>query len=317
MSRTAPARPAHRTAALTLTGLLAAALLPFSAPAASAQTPVPATVATAVVQAAPTASGVTAAEAAAAKTSTSTRITTANLNLRRSASVRSSRILVIPRGATVKISGSRSGFSRTTYRGHTGWASSSYLTTRHTAPRSASSYGVLVNKRRALSPATYTPRGLVSVQGQRIRKVPAAALKRMMSASARAGLRLGTTSGYRSYASQKALYNRYVRSYGKSYAARYAALPGRSEHQTGLAMDLKAVNSRGRVVSPFGSTRQASWVAKNAWKYGFIVRYPSGAQSTTGYAYEPWHVRYVGTSISKQMHTKHIRTLEAYYSTKG
>lgn len=266
---------------------------------------------------------VSAAPAATVRATHLSRRTSANLNLRRSPSLKAARILVIPKGTTLTVTATSAGFSRVSYKGHTGWASSRYLVAppkkvSHPAiPRSATSYGVLVNKRRALSPRSYAPRDLVSVQGQKMRTTPAAALKRMMTASSKAGLRLGTTSGYRSYAAQKSLYARYQRSYGKAYAARYAAVPGTSEHQTGLAMDLKAVNRSGRTVAPFGSTAQATWVARNAWKYGFIVRYPAGASSVTGYSYEPWHVRYVGTKVSTTMHSKHIATLEAYYGTRG
>ena len=63
----------------------------------------------------------------------------------------------------------------------------------------------------------------------------------------------------------------------------------------------------------FASTRESKWLAKNAYKYGFILRYPKGKEKTTGYAYEPWHYRYVGKTISKAMKAQKLKTLEAYY----
>lgn len=303
--------------------LLVAALLPLGAGCSAGAGSAAGSAAGSSAGSATQTTTVSAAPAAAVRTTHLARRTSANLNLRRSPSLSAARILVIPKGTALTVTATSAGFSRVSYKGHTGWASSRYLVappkkvSHPGIPASATSYGVLVNKRRALSPRSYAPRDLVSVQGQRMRKTPAAALKRMMTASSKAGLRLGTTSGYRSYTAQRSLYTRYQRSYGKAYAARYAAVPGTSEHQTGLAMDLKAINRSGRTVAPFGSTAQATWVARNAWKYGFIVRYPAGASSVTGYSYEPWHVRYVGTKISTAMHSRHIATLEAYYGTRG
>ncbi len=180
-------------------------------------------------------------------------------------------------------------------------------------PRDPRNIGVLVNKTHPLSPKSYVPRGLVRVQGHRLRAEPARALKAMMAAARKAGAPLVTVSGYRSYATQKALFARYSRLYGVAYASRISARPGYSEHQTGLTMDVGAAHGGCRLGTCFGNTKAGRWVAANAWRYGYIVRYPRGQEKVTGYSYEPWHLRYVGVKISTAMKKAKIPTLEHYY----
>lgn len=112
-------------------------------------------------------------------------------------------------------------------------------------------------------------------------------LKEMQAAAKQSGYTISITSGYRSYDSQNIIYNNYVQSYGKSYADAYAARPGHSEHQTGLAFDLGE-----------SSVNQESWLIKNCHKYGFILRYQKGKEDITGYNYESWHYRYVGVEAA-------------------
>jgi len=181
-------------------------------------------------------------------------------------------------------------------------------------PASVRSLGVLVTKIRSLKPATYVPK-LTALKGTsfRLRPEAAAAYRKMAAAAGKDGIRFRVVSAYRSYARQKQLYAQYTRLYGKAYADRIAARPGRSEHQTGLALDLAAAGGRGQLTGSFASTRESKWLVKNAYKYGFILRYPKGKEKTTGYAFEPWHYRYVGKTISKRMKTHKLKTLEAYY----
>jgi zinc D-Ala-D-Ala carboxypeptidase len=181
-------------------------------------------------------------------------------------------------------------------------------------PASVRSLGVLVNKSRPLKPATYVPK-LATIKGTsfRLRPEAAAAYRKMAAAAGKDGIRFRVVSAYRSYARQKQLFAQYTRMYGKAYASRIAALPGKSEHQTGLALDLGAASGRGQLAGSFASTRESKWLAKNAYKYGFILRYPKGKEKTTGYAYEPWHYRYVGKTIAKNMKAQKLKTLEAYY----
>lgn len=177
--------------------------------------------------------------------------------------------------------------------------------------RKASSTLVVVNKRRPLSPRTYAPPKLRTAKGsnQRLRPEAAKALEKLMRAAAADGKPLTVRSGYRSYATQKSVYARWVRTYGKTRAERLSARAGHSEHQTGLAVDVLA---RGRTFGTFGSTPQAKWVARNAYRYGFIVRYQSGQEKVTGYSAEPWHLRYVGVALATDMHKLGSRSLEAH-----
>ncbi len=133
-----------------------------------------------------------------------------------------------------------------------------------------------------------------------------AAYMKMKSAAASDGISLWIVSGFRSYATQASLYNRYSASDGQAAADTYSARPGHSEHQTGLAMDINSLESA------FANTPEGKWLAANAWKYGFILRYPSGKESVTGYIYEPWHYRYVGEELAKSVYESGL-CLEEYF----
>lgn len=113
-------------------------------------------------------------------------------------------------------------------------------------------------------------------------------------------------SAYRSYSSQQSIYNSYVSDYGYAYAEAYAARPGHSEHQTGLAIDVS--NSSGY----FTGSSQAKWLHANCADYGFILRYPEGKSDKTGYNPEAWHIRYVGVEIAQKI-TNSGLCLEEYY----
>lgn len=119
-------------------------------------------------------------------------------------------------------------------------------------------------------------------------------------------LNMWVCSGFRSYTVQKNLYNSYVSRDGVKNADRYSARPGYSEHQTGLAFDINYADSR------FTGTAQAVWLAENAHKYGFILRYPEGKESVTGYMYEPWHYRYIGVENAEKIYASGL-TLEEYF----
>lgn len=140
---------------------------------------------------------------------------------------------------------------------------------------------------------------------------PAAkALAKMTAAAKKAGVRIVVRSGYRSYATQKAVYARALKNYPSEASAKaYNAPPGASEHQTGLAMDLWD----GVTWSlPMANTATGKWLHKHCREYGFILRYPQGKQKITGYNYEPWHFRYVGVDISKQFPANNKLTLEEF-----
>ena len=110
------------------------------------------------------------------------------------------------------------------------------------------------------------------------------------------GMNIWIQSGYRSYSLQESLYNKYVNRDGKLAADTYSARPGYSEHQTGLAFDLNSISDE------FQDTSEGKWVNENAWRYGFILRYPKSKESITGYKYESWHLRYVGEDLAAKLY---------------
>lgn len=122
------------------------------------------------------------------------------------------------------------------------------------------------------------------------------------------GLNLYIASGYRSYWTQSNLYSSYCSYDSQSKVDTYSARPGHSEHQSGLAFDLNSIDDS------FAYTQEGQWVYKNCWKYGFILRYPSGKESITGYKYEPWHLRYVGKELAEKLFDNgNWITLEEYF----
>ena len=183
----------------------------------------------------------------------------------------------------------------------------------------ASSPWVLVNKRHALRPATYVPSGLVVPrvtypQGQRLRPEAASALARMFSTARAEGAgSMAVASGYRSYTTQRSVYSHRVSTNGKAYADKWIARPGYSEHQSGLSLDIAPVGNRScSVHNCLGSTPQGAWLRRNAWRFGFVLRYESGYTGVTGYSSEPWHFRYVGVALSTAYHRGGWHTLEQF-----
>lgn len=118
----------------------------------------------------------------------------------------------------------------------------------------------------------------------------------MVAAAKADGLNLYIVSGFRSYNVQKNLYNNYANRDGTEKADTYSARAGHSEHQSGLAFDLNSVED------DFAGTPEAIWLDNNCYKYGFIIRYPQGKTNETGYIYEPWHLRYVGTELAAKLY---------------
>lgn len=213
---------------------------------------------------------------------------------------------------------------KVTFRGKTGYVSRKYVTTvaaKSTAfsgqnPQAPAKYelGYIVNKDHRLSPG-YKP-ALQTIPGTSIRLAPeaVAAYTKMRTAAKKEKISLAAVSGYRSYARQKAVFAAWSRKLGVKQASRVSARPGTSEHQTGLALDVGAANGRCTLATCFANTREGKWLSKNAHRFGFIMRYPKGAEKATGYDFEPWHYRYVGTTIARDMKTKKIKALEQYYA---
>jgi len=178
---------------------------------------------------------------------------------------------------------------------------------------------VVVNKLRPLSPKSYAPPDLVTVPVAHdnpavMRKAAADALVTMFAAGKAAGAgEMQVQSSYRSYPVQIRVYNGWVSSLGKTQADRQSARPGFSEHQTGLAVDISPVPLKCALAACFGTTPQGQWLAKNAWRYGFLLRYPADKVKVTGYEYEPWHFRYIGTTLSTELHNENVETLEEFF----
>lgn len=153
---------------------------------------------------------------------------------------------------------------------------------------------LLVNKKHAL------PRGYGGTDATAY-----AALQSLQGKATSSGYDIPFISGYRSYDYQEKLYNDYVARDGQALADTYSARPGCSEHQTGLAFDI------GEIDTSYGNTPAGKWLAAHCAQFGFILRYPAGKESITGYQYEPWHIRYVGVDIATQIMDRGI-TLEEY-----
>ncbi|MCI8284621.1 MAG: M15 family metallopeptidase [Firmicutes bacterium] len=131
------------------------------------------------------------------------------------------------------------------------------------------------------------------------------------------GIDIVMTTAYRSYDFQTMLWNNNVASKGSEEEAnKTSARPGESEHQTGLAVDLSTKEINYALSNAFGSTEAGKWVEENAHKYGFILRYTEEKVDVTGYLYEPWHIRYVGTTAAKDIYESGL-ALEEYLKQQG
>lgn len=143
------------------------------------------------------------------------------------------------------------------------------------------------------------PSGRSAQGAQYMRAEAADALMQLFDAAeAEAGYVLSANSTYRSYQTQAVVYENAVAAFGQAYADRTSARPGHSEHQMGTTAD---VGARGLYLENFIGTPEADWLAENSSRFGFIVSYPDGKEDITGYAYEPWHLRYVGPGVAQQV----------------
>lgn len=173
---------------------------------------------------------------------------------------------------------------------------------------------ILVNKYYKLL-SDYVPENLVTIErpygvNLLLESNVYAQYQLMWQAAKEEGLSLYIRSPYRSYYTQQTLYNRYAAKDGTLAADTYSARPGYSEHQTGLAFDVTSPSTN---FDTFEASREFRWLQENAYKYGFILRYPKGKEYITGYIYEPWHYRYVGIEAATKIHEAGI-TYEEYYA---
>jgi D-alanyl-D-alanine carboxypeptidase len=145
-----------------------------------------------------------------------------------------------------------------------------------------------------------------------LREPAARALEQLFAKADEAGITLYGVSGYRSYVTQKAIFNNNVRTQGYTQARRYSAFPGTSEHQTGLSIDVSSASAGYALEEKFGTTPEGKWLQAHCAESGFIIRYPKGKEGITGYAYEPWHIRFVGVTIATEIMSQSL-TLEEYF----
>lgn len=191
---------------------------------------------------------------------------------------------------------------------------------RHSLTDPASPW-VVVNKHRPLSPAGYVPADLVqprvrlatSGESALLNSTTAAAAEKMFAAAAAAGVVITLASGYRSFNTQIATYNRWVNAEGQAAADTASARPGYSEHQTGWSFDIGDGSGRDSFTPAFANQPAAVWVKANAHLFGFVVRYPWMFHEITGYYYEPWHLRFIGVEAAGEMNARGIATLEEYF----
>ena len=145
-----------------------------------------------------------------------------------------------------------------------------------------------------------------------MRKEAADALEEMFKEAEKDGIYLFAVSGFRSYERQQAIFQNEVNTKGEELAKEAVAVPGQSEHQTGLSMDISAESVGFNLVEEFENTVEGKWLSENAHKFGFILRYPKGKETITGYKFEPWHFRYVGKDIAKIIYENNW-TLEEFF----
>ncbi|PGU46881.1 M15 family metallopeptidase [Bacillus cereus] len=184
---------------------------------------------------------------------------------------------------------------------------------------SFASVQAVVNKEYGL-PEDYKPEDLVvpnvpfsfsgTLEKSYLRKEAAEALEKLFDIAKKEGIQLNAVSGFRSYDYQKNLYANNVKRKGQEHTDRFSAKPGHSEHQTGLTMDVSSKSANNELELTFANTKEGKWLKENAYRAGFIIRYPKGKESITGYAYEPWHIRYVG-DIAESIYKKKL-TLEEF-----
>lgn len=187
-------------------------------------------------------------------------------------------------------------------------------------------YDILVNRTYAL-PEDYIPSDLVPAgipfdpssylpdqvpEKHMLRKRAAIASKELFEACSSYGFRLYGVSGYRSYSRQKEIYENSIRRRGLSHTRKYIAAPGESEHQTGLALDVSIDSLEFDLIEDFAFSEEGKWLYRNAALFGFVIRYPKGKESITGYSYEPWHIRYVTKPLALYLKKTNL-TLEEYH----
>ena len=180
-----------------------------------------------------------------------------------------------------------------------------------------SSVWVIVNKTHPIQPSDFRP-ALSIVRGYQVADPAAGPLTRLLDASDHRGLGFKIASAFRSYDYQQQVHAATAAARGDAAADLLSARAGYSEHQTGLAVDLVTPADPGcDFEACFAGTPGGRWLAHSAWRFGFVVRYQSQTTAVTGYQPEPWHLRYVGRPLAKELHHERITTLEEFFGVPG
>lgn len=184
---------------------------------------------------------------------------------------------------------------------------------------SRSSILLYVNETHPL-PADYVPDDMSKINipstgaAIELRKEAGKKAQEMLKAAKEDDIDIYLTAGYRSYKNQEELYASYVSLLGEARASALVEKGGCSEHQTGLSIDITNDPSGAQLNEEFADTDVYKWMSKNAYKYGYILRFPKGKKYITGLSFQPWHYRYVGTKTAKKMHKKDKNiTFEEYF----
>lgn len=240
------------------------------------------------------------------------------LNMRSKAGAGNPIIASIPYGATVVYLGKEGNWYKVEYGNKVGWVNAAYLTKEppgkpaaYAAPSTETpgtyASGVLIVNKKYSLPSSYNPG---------VSKLAQKAVDAMTAEAKKQGVQLAAFSTFRYFNRQKELYTSYVSRHGAAEADRFSAKPGHSEHQTGLAFDFGGSDQSKWLKESFASTKEGKWLAANAHHYGFILRYPKGKEAITGYMYEPWHFRYLGSDVAGQVKNSG-KTLEEYLKVSG
>jgi len=182
---------------------------------------------------------------------------------------------------------------------------------------------VVVNKKRPLNPVDHVPADLVDVPvphvfAPRLRPEASGAVVAMFAAfTDETGLRLQSQSAYRGFDAQTRVYDLGVLTRGRASTDAAIARPGYSEHQTGLALDVSALPAQCSLSACFADTPHGTWMQANAWRFGFLLRYPADKVAVTGYEFEPWHFRYLGLDLARELHDTGVTTLEGFFALPG
>jgi D-alanyl-D-alanine carboxypeptidase len=195
----------------------------------------------------------------------------------------------------------------------------------YTVPRGYDDWSVTLVDRMLRVEADYVPPDLVKLSdvglpgGGYIRAVAVEDTKAMAKAARAAGAPIGIWSPYRSYKEQTQIFNGYVAQNGFDSAITYSQVPGHSEHQLGLGVDFMSAGGGNPLPGDWAKTPAGAWMAKNSWKYGWVLSYPRGKGGTrwndkSCFRYEPWHYRYLGKDIAAKVHASGL-TIREYLWT--